>query len=112
MNIGYVVPQDCDVEYFYNEAFVPEGEDALGTYAMACGFAEGYFGMQVNSPTERRVLFSVWSPFDTDDPKSVPAGSRVVPVRKGEGVRIGEFGNEGAGGQGFLRSPVRAGAGF
>lgn len=109
VNIGYVVPQDCDVEYFYNEAFVPEGEDALGIYAMACGFAEGYFGMQVNSPTERRVLFSVWSPFDTDDPKSVPAGSRVVPVRKGEGVRIGEFGNEGAGGQSFLRYPWRAG---
>ena len=30
---------------------------------MANGFGEGYFGIQVNGPNERRVLFSVWSPF-------------------------------------------------
>ena len=26
------------------------------------------FGIQVNSDSERRVLFSIWSPFSTDDP--------------------------------------------
>ncbi|MBS1656337.1 MAG: DUF5077 domain-containing protein, partial [Bacteroidetes bacterium] len=62
-----------DIEWFYNEITVPAGNDVVGSYFMADGFAEGYFGMQVNSPTERRVLFSVWSPFATDDPKKIPA---------------------------------------
>ena len=35
-------------------------EDPLWTYYMACGWHRGYFGMQVNSPTERRIIFSVW----------------------------------------------------
>ena len=51
---------------------VPEGNDVLGSYFMANGFAQGYFGIQVNSPTERRILFSVWSPFHTDDPSEIP----------------------------------------
>lgn len=28
-------------------------------YYMACGWHRGYLGMQVNSPTERRIIFSV-----------------------------------------------------
>ena len=32
----------------------------MATYYMACGWHRGYFGMQVNSPTERRIIFSVW----------------------------------------------------
>lgn len=66
---------------------------------MANGFNVGYFGMQVNSKTERRVLFSVWSPFKTDNPSEIPADYRVNLIRKGEGVHIKDFGNEGSGGQ-------------
>ncbi len=109
VHLSYEMPKGKDAEYFYNEVFVPEGEDPLGTYCMACGFAEGYFGIQVNFPNERRVLFSVWSPFDTQNPNDIPDAERVVLTAKGEGVTVGEFGNEGAGGQSFLRYPWRAG---
>ena len=65
--------------------------------------------MQVNSPTERRVLFSVWSPYKTDDPKSIPESDRIVLLKKGEGVTSGEFGNEGSGGQSFYHYMWKAG---
>ena len=70
---------------------------------MVNGFGEGYFGMQCNSETERRILFSVWSPFDTQEPKLIPDSLKIKLLRKGEGVYIGEFGNEGSGGKSFLQ---------
>jgi hypothetical protein len=108
VHLGYSLPAEKDIEYAYGEVTVPEGEDALGSFFMANGFGEGYFGMQVNGPAERRVLFSVWSPFTTDDPTKVPEADRVILLRKGEGVRTGEFGNEGSGGQSFLVHPWKA----
>jgi hypothetical protein len=81
---------------------VPENNDIEGSYYMANGFAEGYFGMQVNSPTERRILFSVWSPFHTDDPASIPDSLKIKMLKKGTNVKTGEFGNEGSGGQSYL----------
>lgn len=108
-HLNYEIPTNKDVSYYYNEVFVPEGEDVLASYFMANGFGEGYFGMQVNSPTERRVLFSVWSPFHTDDPKSIPDDEKIVLLKKGEGVQTGEFGNEGSGGQSFFRYNWKAG---
>lgn len=109
VHLGYSLPAEKEIEYAYGEVTVPEGEDALGSFFMANGFGEGYFGMQVNGPAERRVLFSVWSPFTTDDPAKVPEEDRVTLLRKGEGVRTGEFGNEGSGGQSFLVHPWKAG---
>lgn len=109
VHLSYEMPAGQDSEWIYNEITVPEGEDVQGSYYMANGFAEGYFGIQVNSPTERRILFSVWSPYSTDDPKSIPADQRIVLLRKGEDVVTGEFGNEGSGGQSFRRFPWKAG---
>lgn len=109
VHLSYPVPKDQTTEYFYNEVTVPEGQDPVGSYFMANGFGEGYFGMQVNSDTERRILFSVWSPFHTDDPKSIPEAQRIKLLAKGEGVRVGEFGNEGSGGQSFFLYPWKAG---
>ena len=103
------MPQDKNIEWFYNEITVPQGDDVLGSYYMANGFAEGYFGIQVNSETERRILFSVWSPFHTDDPKQIPEDQKIVLLKKGDGVYTGEFGNEGSGGQSFLRYNWKAG---
>ncbi|MEO6683221.1 MAG: DUF3472 domain-containing protein [Ginsengibacter sp.] len=103
VHMSYPFGSDIDAEWFYNEITVPQGEDVIGSYYMANGFAEGYFGIQVNSATERRVLFSVWSPFNTDNPKEIPADQRIEMLKKGEGVNTGEFGNEGSGGQSFLR---------
>ncbi|GAA4304959.1 DUF3472 domain-containing protein [Compostibacter hankyongensis] len=103
VHLNYEMPGDADAEWFYNEVTVPAGNDIVGSYFMADGFAEGYFGMQVNSSRERRILFSVWSPFHTDDPSAIPADQKILLVKKGAGVHAGEFGNEGSGGQSFLR---------
>ena len=63
VHLNYPLPENKNFEYFYNELTVPIGSDPVGSYFMSNGFGEGYFGIQVNSPTERRVLFSVWGPF-------------------------------------------------
>ncbi len=68
---------------------------------MANGFSHGYFGIQVNSDEERRILFSVWSPYDTQDPNEIPDDYKIELLKKGEGVHSGEFGNEGSGGQSY-----------
>jgi len=104
VHLRYVIPAEAkaQTEWFYNEITVPQGMDKIGSYFMADGFSFGYFGMQVNSATERRVLFSVWSPQQTDDPKSIPEDKRIIMLKKGENVHSGEFGNEGSGGQSYL----------
>jgi catechol 2,3-dioxygenase-like lactoylglutathione lyase family enzyme len=103
VHLSYTIQDSQDFKWFYNELTVPEGEDPIGSYFMANGFGEGYFGIQVNSETERRVLFSVWSPFSTDNPNEIPEGQKIKLLRKGDGVYTGEFGNEGSGGQSYLR---------
>ncbi|MBX3256180.1 MAG: DUF3472 domain-containing protein [Chitinophagaceae bacterium] len=109
VHLNYPFADSIQAAWYYNEITVPEKQDVTGSYFMANGFAEGYFGIQVNSPTERRVLFSVWSPFSTDDPTSIPEDMRIRLLKKGEGVYTGEFGNEGAGGQSYLRYNWKAG---
>jgi hypothetical protein len=109
VHLGYVVPDGVNAEWFYNEVTVPKGNDILGSYFMACGFGEGYFGMQVNSLTERHILFSVWSPFKTDDSKSIPEDQKIIMLKKGDNVHTGEFGNEGSGGQSYMNYLWKAG---
>jgi hypothetical protein len=108
VHLKYTIPSS-EITDFYSEIKVPEGNDVIGSYFMANGFAEGYFGIQVNSLTERRILFSVWSPFATDNPASIPAEYKITMLKKGNNVKSGEFGNEGAGGQSYLVYPWKAG---
>lgn len=108
VHLAYKLPAG-DTEWFYNEVTVPKDGETMHSYYMAAGFGEGYFGMQYNSPTERRVLFSVWSPFDTQNPKDIPDSHKIKLLRKGKDVHIGEFGNEGSGGQSYLCYPWKAG---
>jgi hypothetical protein len=103
VHLNYQVPEKVNAQWYYNEVTVPVGQDIIGSYYMANGFGEGYFGMQANSEKERRILFSVWSPFETDNPKSIPESHKIKMLKKGENVTTGEFGNEGAGGQSYLR---------
>lgn len=103
VHLSYPFPEGENIEWFYNEVTVPAGEDPAGSYFMANGFGEGYFGIQVNSLTERRILFSVWSPFNTDNPKDIPEDQRIKMLQKGDDVHTGEFGNEGSGGQSYLK---------
>lgn len=109
VHLNYQVPETTNAEWYYNEITVPVNEDKIGSYFMANGFGEGYFGIQVNSATERRVLFSVWSPFTTDDPASIPETHKIKMLKKGENVHTGEFGNEGSGGQSYLKYNWKAG---
>jgi len=90
-----------DIEWMYSEIEIDKGQDVEGCYFVANGFGEGYFGIQVNSPIERRVLFSIWSPYKTDDPNSIPEDQKIKLLNRGEGVTTGEFGNEGSGGQSY-----------
>lgn len=81
----------------------------IGAYFCAAGFRGGYFGFQVNSETERRILFSIWSEWNTDNPGDIPEEYKVVLIKKGDGVIDGEFGDEGSGGQSYLIYPWIAG---
>lgn len=112
VHLTYVVPRNTPLEYAYSEIRVDPGEDPIGSYFMANGFAEGYFGIQVNSESERRVLFSVWSPFQTDNPQDIPPDQRIEALARGPEVYIGEFGNEGSGGQSYLVYPWQAGKAY
>lgn len=112
VHLGYELPPGRDIEYAYSELTVPAGGDPIGSFFMANGFGQGYFGLQVKSATERWVLFSVWSPHPTDRPSEIPEEDRVVLLEKGAAVRVGEFGGEGSGGQSVLVHPWRAGVAY
>ena len=98
-----------NAEYFYNEVLVTPENALNSTYYMMNGFSEGYMGIQQTTSGEHKVLFSVWSPYTTDDPEDIPDEKRVKVLRKGANVTIGEFGNEGSGGQSWLHYNWTAG---
>lgn len=103
VHLAYAAPeaQKDDIEWFYCEA--TPVTDPLWTYYMATGWHRGYFGMQVNSKTERRVIFSVWdSGNEAVDRSKVKAEDLVQLVKKGDGVHADGFGNEGTGGHSHL----------
>lgn len=102
VHLSYPVPDKSDVAAFYTE--VTGVEDPTSTFYMACGWHRGYFGMQVNSPTERRIIFSVWdSGNEAVSRDKVQDDNRVKLMGKGEGVYTGDFGNEGTGGHSHLK---------
>jgi hypothetical protein len=110
VHLNYELPPEAsDIVGFYNELTIPEGNDVQGSYFMANGFGEGYFGIQVNSATERRILFSVWSPWKTDNPGEIPEDYKIKLLKKGPDVTAGEFGNEGSGGQSYRKYYWKAG---
>jgi hypothetical protein len=101
VHLVYPVAGASNVDAFYCE--VTGVETPLWTYFEACGWHRGYFGMQVNSPSERRIIFSVWdSGLESADRDKVGAQDRVALVTKGAGVFAGDFGHEGTGGHSHL----------
>jgi hypothetical protein len=102
VHLAYPVPSGTNVAAFYCE--VTAVEDPVTTFYMACGWHRGYFGMQVNSSTERRIIFSVWdSGGEAADRGKVSEDNRVKLMGKGDGVYSGDFGNEGTGGHSHLK---------
>lgn len=101
VHLTYAVPKDANVAAFYCE--VTAVEDPLWTFYMACGWQGGYFGMQVNGPQGRRIIFSVWdSGGEARDRSKVGEEDRVKLVEKGENVHTNAFGGEGTGGHSHL----------
>ena len=101
IHLGYPTTRDQQVAGFYNEC-TPE-TDPIHTYYEVCGWHRGYFGMQVNSPTERRIIFSVWDAGEEAvDRNKVGSENRVTLLAKGPGVVADSFGNEGTGGHSHL----------
>jgi hypothetical protein len=85
-------------EAFYNEMVVEQS--VPGSYFMAAGWNTGYFGIQeLNAPTNKVVLFSVWDPTRGDNPNAVPDEQQVELLHSDPDVRIKRFGGEGTGGQ-------------
>ncbi len=108
VHLGYPVGKGTNVAAFYCE--MTGIDDPVHTYYMACGWHRGYFGMQVNSPTERRIIFSVWdSGGEAVDRKKVADDNRVKLIAKGDGVYTGDFGNEGTGGHSHLKYAWKTG---
>ena len=110
VHLFYTTPQDAEITLFYNETTAVM--DPVASYYMACGFARGYFGMQVNSATERRIIFSVWDSGTGQTAKNrtdVPDENRVTLLGKGKGVVANDFGNEGTGGHSHLVYPWKTG---
>lgn len=99
VHLKYPLPDSVKAVAFYNEITVPANADIVHSYYMACGFARGYFGIQVNGPSERRVIFSVWdSGNEAVDRNKVADSNKVQLLAKGEDVFADGFGNEGTGG--------------
>lgn len=96
VHLFYQVPDNQHVVEFYTEA---KGlTTPLDSFYMACGWQRGYFGMQVNSPTRRTILFSVWDSGDNKiDPNTTPLADQVHVVATGPKVKAERFGNEGTG---------------
>ncbi len=82
-HLSYIASSAKNISYYYSEINVPVGYDPIGSYYMANGFGQGYFGIQVNSAVERRVLFSVWSGYVTNDPSQIPNDYTVLLNRSG-----------------------------
>jgi hypothetical protein len=106
VHLKYPLADSIKVVSFYNEVTIPAGFDPIHTYYMACGFARGYFGIQVNSEKERRVIFSVWDAGnEAVDRNKVGAENRVLLLAKGDSVIANDFGNEGTGGHSHFVYP-------
>lgn len=103
VHLRFPVDTTLQVTGFYDA--VTAVDDPVTTYYMATGFSRGYFGMQVNSATERRIIFSVWDAANgtnARDRSTVAAEDQTELVAKGDGVEASVFGNEGTGGHSHL----------
>ena len=86
---------------FYNELTVDES--VPDSYFMACGFRQGYFGIQELRPNQKKiVLFSVWDPGAQNIQANVPADQRVETLYNAEDVQVKRFGGEGTDDESFF----------
>ena len=88
-------------DVFINEMTVEQS--TRGSYFMACGFANGYFGIQELGDGKKIAIFSVWDPGNPQDlgakQESVPLEQRVEVLHADADVKVERFGGEGTGGK-------------
>ena len=90
-------------DWIYSEIMVPSGGWApLYTFWEALGYFAGYMGIQTNSATERRVLFSCWDATDTEQNPNAGKELLVTLVDKAPYTTANGFGGEGTGGQSYV----------
>lgn len=111
VHLNYPIDRGEEVEWFYGE--VRALTDPIHSYYEVLGFHRGYFGIQVNSPTERRIIFSVWDAGgEKNDRGRVADENRVKLLARGGDVVAGDFGNEGTGGHSHLVYPWKTGENY
>ncbi|RYX84122.1 DUF3472 domain-containing protein [bacterium] len=102
VHLTYQLPKEETVTAFYNE--VTAQTNPSSSYYCAIGFGGGYFGMQVTSPVQRRVIFSVWdNATEGMSRDKVEEKDRSGLLAKGDKVFAGGFGGEGTGGHSHLK---------
>ncbi|MDR2954186.1 MAG: DUF3472 domain-containing protein [Prevotella sp.] len=104
LSFSSTAPTSKSYDWLYEEIEVPEGGDPWATFYMSIGFYRGYLGIQTNSDTERRVLFSVWDSKDAENDKSTTKADFVTLVDKGDNTTTNSFGGEGTGGQSYVKN--------
>jgi hypothetical protein len=101
-------PNSSIYDWIYQEVLVPaEGFSPIATYWESIGFNGGYLGLQNNTDTWRRILFSVWDQIDADAynkaGRPIPPDSVVTFVDKADYTTANGFGGEGTGGQSYVQ---------
>ncbi|BCM92717.1 hypothetical protein IAD21_04599 [Abditibacteriota bacterium] len=108
VHLTYQLPKEETVTAFYNE--VTAQTNPSSTYYCAIGFGGGYFGMQVTSPIQRRVIFSIWDNANEGVSRDkVEEKDRSGLLAKGDKVFAGGFGGEGTGGHSHLKVDWKTG---
>uniref|UniRef100_A0A646QFL5 Scol-DUF3472 n=1 Tax=Hemiscolopendra marginata TaxID=943146 RepID=A0A646QFL5_9MYRI len=92
-SVHLTYPTDDNALMFYNEVIVDESYPA--TFFMACGYQNGYLGMQeVNFSGKKLAIFSLW---DVVDQERTNSDDLASVLKAGENVTIKRFGGEGTG---------------
>ena len=107
-HLTYQLPKEETYTAFYNEATAVT--DPTSTYYCAIGFGGGYMGMQVTSPTQRRVIFSIWdNAQEAMSRANVEEKDRAGLLAAGDQVFTDSFGGEGTGGHSHLKTMWKTG---
>ena len=85
------------------------GEELIPAAPLACGFHQGYFGIQEQADGRKVVLFSVWDSSKENDPNVVSEEQRVQTTYKAPDVEVRRFGGEGTGAQSFFHHDWKVG---
>lgn len=85
-------------QLYYNEIEVTES--VPGSFFMAIGFNQGYFGIQETNQGKKWFLFSIWDS-SSHDKNAQLKDKQVKVIHQDPKTRAQRFGGEGSGGQSF-----------